>query len=217
MTNRLCPRCKNTKAIEEFGKGRWCLRCTADADADRREINRRKNLADRVSVSEKFCPSCKKTLPALQFNKNYSRSDGLVTYCRDCRRSRNAAIQRKRNSSSPKHNIDNRVACGIRDALKRGYPAASVFESLGYNAEQLRRHLLSTLPDGFSWDDFLIARLEIDHHRPRCLFEYDSTDSPAFLECWALSNLRLIPKEDNNAKLRDDYGEKRTNRAREAS
>jgi hypothetical protein len=93
--------------------------------------------------------------------------------------------------------------------LKRGNPQLKMLKSLGCSRQELVDHLQSTIPGGFTWDDYLNGTLAIDHEQPRCLFEYESTDDPVFRECWALTNLRLISRDENTAKQKEDQRLKR--------
>lgn len=68
---------------------------------------------------------------------------------------------------------------------------------VGYTAEELEKHLLSTMPDGYTWDDFLNGELHIDHIIPVTAFNYTSPDHIDFKRCWGLENLRLFPAFDN--------------------
>ncbi len=44
-------------------------------------------VCDTASMSDKYCPRCNQTLPASDFNRNNTRSDGLSSYCRKCNKS----------------------------------------------------------------------------------------------------------------------------------
>lgn len=66
--------------------------------------------------------------------------------------------------------------------------------------EELEKRLRSTLSFDCTWDDFLGGDLHIDHIRPIRSFRFSSPDDAEFKECWALSNLRLIPAHQNLVK-----------------
>jgi hypothetical protein len=71
---------------------------------------------------------------------------------------------------------------------------------LGYRCEALETRLRSTVPAGYAWEDFLSGKLHIDHIRPIASFDIQDLEGPAFRECWALSNLQLLPEYVNKSK-----------------
>lgn len=71
---------------------------------------------------------------------------------------------------------------------------------LGYTVEQAYDRLMGTMPTGCTWADFESGALHIDHIRPVSKFTFSSYSDPEFKECWALSNLQLLPAFDNMSK-----------------
>jgi 5-methylcytosine-specific restriction endonuclease McrA len=73
---------------------------------------------------------------------------------------------------------------------------------LGYTMQELREHLKSTLPEGYTWEDYckVGTDLDIDHIVPISAFDFVYTTDPGFKAAWALSNLRIIPREENREK-----------------
>ena len=90
-----CTRCLETLDIENFGKrqggrfGRqaWCYDCFNEYNKD----FRREKLRESISLVEKECGNCKKTLPTARFTITLRSDDKLYMFCRDCE-----AVQRKR-------------------------------------------------------------------------------------------------------------------------
>lgn len=68
-------------------------------------------------------------------------------------------------------------------------------------------HLKGTIPDGYSWDDFMSGELHIDHIYPISRFNITSVDCDDFKECWSLSNLQLLARLDNISKGNRVYEE----------
>ena len=58
-------------------------------------------------------------------------------------------------------------------------------------------HLKQTVPAGYTWDDYLKGTLELDHIVPVNSFDFKSVRDQAFARCWAMSNLRLLTREEN--------------------
>ena len=68
----------------------------------------------------------------------------------------------------------------------------------GYSIKALREHLHSRIPDGKSWTDVFYSELIIEHIIPSAAF--DLTTLAGLRNCYALSNLTLIPAIDNAVK-----------------
>ena len=90
-TEKMCPRCGETKPITEFhkgggadGHGALCKPC-----AIKRSANWNLMAAVRYTgtkVDAKRCPACSRHLPASSFAMDRSSRSGLQTYCADCQR-----------------------------------------------------------------------------------------------------------------------------------
>lgn len=94
--------------------------------------------------------------------------------------------------------INQRMAAGMRSSLIRGKEGKPWQGFVDYDMFQLRDHLSSTMPDGFTWDDF--DKLHIDHKRPIATFSFKDASDSDFKACWALSNLQLLPALENMRK-----------------
>lgn len=89
------------------------------------------------------------------------------------------------------------LSVSIRKSLKYNKPN-KVWELLvGYDLKSLKRRLKKTVPDGYTWDDFLDGKLHIDHIFPVSAFKYEDAGGFDFRECWGLKNLRLLPATEN--------------------
>jgi 5-methylcytosine-specific restriction endonuclease McrA len=81
----------------------------------------------------------------------------------------------------------------------------SWIDLVDYDKKQLYIHLTKTLPDGYTWSDFLAGKLHIDHIIPISAFNFSKPEHIDFKRCWALSNLRLIPAKENLIKSNKIY------------
>jgi len=109
-----------------------------------------------------------------------------------------SALRRKNNL---KYILNNRMRANIRKSLKIGTKNKRHWEDLvGYSVKQLKKRLESTMPDGYSWTDFLSGELQVDHIVPISAHNFTSTHHQDFLRCWALSNLQLLTVEENSKK-----------------
>ena len=105
----------------------------------------------------------------------------------------------------PAIRIRGNVSKAVRVALRRegGSKAGqSTFDHLPYTPQELREHLESLWEPWMTWDNYGRGggKWSIDHIVPQSAFHYTSLDDSAFIECWALSNLRPMESLANIAK-----------------
>lgn len=112
--------------------------------------------------------------------------------------SRLAFESRGRRKLNPAFTINERMSAAIRGSLKSGKNGSSWESLVGYQVADLMRHLERQFLKGMSWETRHLW--EIDHIIALSSFSYDSPDDPEFRAAWALSNLRPLWREQNNAK-----------------
>ncbi len=96
-----------------------------------------------------------------------------------------------------KFNINHKVSMAINKSLK-GNKKGKHWESLvEYTLIDLVKHLKKTLPQGYTWQDYLKGKLHIDHKIPITVFNFTKPEHADFKRCWALNNLRLLSARDN--------------------
>ena len=71
---------------------------------------------------------------------------------------------------------------------------------LGYTCADLEARLRETVPAGYTWDDFMLGELQIDHIIPVAAFNITSYEDIDFRRCWALTNLQLLTDPKNKSK-----------------
>jgi len=110
--------------------------------------------------------------------------------------------QTDRLRSDEKFRLDRNISRSIRRALKNSNSNKENHWKaiLGYTIKELKLKLLSTIPEGYIWQDYLESRLELDHIIPVKAFNYTNVNHIDFKKSWGLNNLRLIPKEENRLK-----------------
>lgn len=125
---------------------------------------------------------------------------------------------REYRKKSIKNILRSRYLSAIRKALKRKNvgnvrrfgnisKTGHLKDILGYSIEQLKKRLNNTMPEGYTWRDFMEGKLDIDHIRPIKFFNYNSQRDPEFKKCWALKNLRLLTiKENRSRKFKKRWG-----------
>lgn len=101
-----------------------------------------------------------------------------------------------------KFKLDRNISRSIRRALK--YSKSNKENHwkliLGYTIRELRLRLESTIPEGYTWQDYIDRGLELDHIIPARYFNYNDKGDSDFRRSWALNNLRLLPKKINRIK-----------------
>ena len=70
---------------------------------------------------------------------------------------------------------------------------------VGYTVNDLIKHLESKFDDKMSWDNYG-SYWEVDHIKPRSLFNYICPEDKEFKECWELSNLQPLEAIENMKK-----------------
>lgn len=152
----------------------------------------------------KQCSRCREIKPISLFYKRTDRIEKTRSDCKDCFKSRTAESTNKRTSRILKfsefHRLNNLIGTSIRQALRENYKKSKYEAILGYTLSDLRDRLQSTIPNGFSWNDFGLGILEVDHIKPKFKFHFSDINDFQLKECWSLDNLRLITREDNLAR-----------------
>lgn len=124
-------------------------------------------------------------------------------HCEEIMKYRNKYEKVKRKTDM-KYNLNNRIRILIWKSLK-GNKNGKHWENLvGYKLDDLIKHLKTTMPEGYTWQDYLDGNLHIDHIIPISAFNFSTPKQIDFKRCWALENLRLLSAEENlrkNAKL----------------
>jgi len=77
-----------------------------------------------------------------------------------------------------------------------------------YTLDALMKHLENQFDKNMNWNNYG-SYWEIDHKKPKSLFEYNSSEDLEFRECWALENLQPLEKIKNHKK-RNKYVSKET-------
>jgi len=93
-----------------------------------------------------------------------------------------------------------KIGLAIGRSLKDNKAGRQWESIVGYTLSDLIKHLKSTIPEGYTWNDYLNGKLHIDHILPIRLFQFNSTEDEEFKQCWNLYNLRLLSEKDNKSK-----------------
>ena len=104
---------------------------------------------------------------------------------------------RQRSKTDLRYNLNHRMANAINKSLKGNKNDRKWEILVGYSLEVLIKRLKSTMPKGYTWQDYLEGRLHIDHVIPKSVFNYTKSEHIDFNNCWALKNLQLLPAKEN--------------------
>ena len=105
-----------------------------------------------------------------------------------------------------KFNLTVRVFRGINSSIKKNRKGGTwgkgrMWEkSVGYTCKDLIKHFKKTIPKGYTWEDYLQGKLQMDHIIPILAFNYTKPENLSFKKCWSLKNIRLLPVGENKIK-----------------
>ncbi len=158
-------------------------------------------MVDKLSKKRK-CSGCGSVKVSSEFAKHSGTSDGFATHCNDCRN----GIGERRRKTNPDARLKHMIATRVTKQLGNNLPLGltrNLEKYLGYSIVSLRKHLEQQCRTDFGMD--LINCINsgdyhIDHFVPLSSFQVNDPNSPKFKECWAISNLKVIPADVNLAK-----------------
>jgi len=150
-------------------------------------------MEERLEAAFKWCDENKerlKTAPKWSYQRNQTARDKF-----------NKRMKNYRKKSS-KNLLTDRIRHLINYSLRRkGIERDNkCWKLLGYSIEQLMERLNKTIPEGYTWQDFLDGKLDIDHVKSIKSFDYNNYTDEEFQKCWALNNLRLLTVSDNRSR-----------------
>ncbi len=105
--------------------------------------------------------------------------------------------QKRMNKVDLKFNFNSRMRRAVGHSLKGNKNGRRWELLVGYDVEELKKHLIKTMPEGYTWQDYLDNQLHIDHKIPISVFNFDRPEHIDFKRCWALRNLQLLSVREN--------------------
>ena len=149
---------------------------------------RKKNPKRANAICKKYRDSHKKERHIVCTNWTKNNPDKV-------RIIRKRATQKKR--ATPKGNLDHRMEVAIWQSLKKNKAGHKWEKLVEYTVDDLKKHLEKQFKNGFTWEKFFKERYEIDHIKPKSLFNFTYPEDREFKECWALDNLQPLEKIAN--------------------
>jgi hypothetical protein len=166
-----------------------------------KEVMHRKAEAKLIKTGVKKCTKCGETKPYTEFGESETSRDGRQSYCKKCRDRLGDKIRKFNLRFRIKHHISTRVSKQIAARLlPKGY-TRDLETYLGYTIPELIRKLNADLaPQGLNLRQAIEQGWHLDHKRPLSSFKVVLMTDEEFRKCWAISNLEMIPAEENLAK-----------------
>ena len=160
----------------------------------------------KSKVRMKRCAKCQNKKALEFFPKHSSSSDGHASYCASCRNNLHKERRKKDIVARLKHHIATRVAKQLansdesKESLKT--LTSNLETYLGYKLFKLKKRLAQQVKSeyGVSLREAFDLNYHVDHTKPLSLFNVTSLSCQEFKDCWQISNLRLIPAEENLTK-----------------
>jgi hypothetical protein len=121
-------------------------------------------------------------------------------YLKQWRKDNPEKTKEQRKKYDRKHHLNREMSRPMERILKSNKKGKNWEKLVDYTKDDLIKHLKSTIPEGYNWQDFIDAKLEIDHIIPIKAFKFKTPEDEEFKQCWSLDNLRLITKEENKSK-----------------
>ena len=104
---------------------------------------------------------------------------------------------RNKRKTDLRFNLNNRMSFAIWNVLKNNKAGKKWEDLVEYTLNDLIKRLKRTMPKGYTWQDFLDGKLQIDHIIPKSIFNFTKHNHTDFKRCWDLKNLRLLPAKEN--------------------
>lgn len=115
-------------------------------------------------------------------------------------KSRRNAIKRHKNANDPIYKLRSNIARWLRLKFYGVFKESQLENVLGYTIKTLWEHLKTTIPEGFSEQDYLNGILQLDHIIPQAAYYSFEPGDIEFGKCWNLRNLRLLRADKNKTK-----------------
>lgn len=194
ITEKKCYRCQTIKPVSEYNRhkneiGGYKNQCRECCKAIRKE-NYARNKDKQNVAAKRYKEEHKKEISEASKVYRKANPDKVKKWKR-------AEYSKRRNNKQTV--IEEAVGRAIRKRIKFNKQFGHWKEVLGYTVEDLMEHLEKKFTPEMNWDNYG-TYWHIDHIRPKSWFEYTSTDSEAFKQCWALDNLQPLEASLNCSK-----------------
>jgi hypothetical protein len=158
------------------------------------------SAARKSGATHKTCAKCSESKLIAAFPIHSKESGERGSYCRDCKN----ALSKERRINDAGARLRHYIVTRIKNELD-AVPAdihTNLEHYLGYKLSQLKKHLRIELKEreGLTLVASFKLGYHLDHIVPHKSFNISTVYEQAFKDCWAVSNLRMIPGKENLAK-----------------
>ena len=114
------------------------------------------------------------------------------------------SLKGKARRATPKGSIDSRMSSNVYQSLAHQKSGRRWEELAGWEIEEALAHWETEgllLPHPITGEKMVIGKSEIDlHHiQPIASFNYETAEDPEFKQCWALTNLQPLWRDDHTS------------------
>ena len=167
--------------------------------------NRRKEHPNRSietstpKTRKKRCAKCGEKKELSEFPKHSTSSDGIASYCRDCKNH----LAKERRLKDPIARLKHYIVTRIKNEWPKEEVPRDIQTDLegylGYRLFELKRALRQDVREryGISLIKSFKDGYHLDHIQPHSSFASERIGDEQFVKCWAISNLRMIPALEN--------------------
>lgn len=202
-----CNKCKCFKSTSKFSKNQlYCKLCQKKYQEEHKEsIKKRKkeyyqkNRKVILKHQKKYQEKHKGNIAEYSKEWRTRNKDKIAKYLQKNKKRINekrAEYDRKKREDEPKERIKNTISQLIYYSIKNNKNGYHWENLVGYNLENLMRHLERQFAPDMSWNNYG-SYWHIDHIIPISVFNFDNYSHIDFRKCWTLSNLRPLEKIQN--------------------
>lgn len=206
----LCKDCQ--KKYREQNRERIAIQASQWAKNNRDKINTARKLRhaknkDAINARKReHYKANKEEMKALR-REYYKRNTNKILAINKKSHQKNKAVAARcikryeeKMRSDPRFQLNRRMKTAVRRMLRNGKEGKKWTDLVGYTVDALARRLKRTMPEGYTWQDFMEGKLHIDHIIPVKVFSFTNPCHLDFRRCWALNNLQLLPAHENLVK-----------------
>ena len=199
MKTKICSKCKIPKLVNEFSKNRsrkdgLAYRCKKCENERRVKYD----LKEYQKEYQKKYRQRNKKQRKLYCERNKDKISKQVNEYQKQNRNKMNKYQRERFKSDPVYRLNRSMSRDVSKSLKGDKNGHSWNKLVGYDTQELKRHLEKQFRDGMTWENY--GKWHIDHRIPVSLFNIQGIKSKGFKRCWALENLQPLWAKDNHSK-----------------
>jgi len=198
--DRHLQNCANQRANNQEKRKKWCKDWEENNRDHRKDYKREYRLKNKDSINRKQRELWETRGKFYQARYHEKHPEKYKNICKGIWEKKKATLQGR---------LENSITCGIRKSILKGSKKRCKWETLvGYTIEALMNGLKSTMPDGYTWADYMEGKLHIDHIIPKSVFNYETPFDIDFKRCWSLDNLQLLPAKENlkkSDKLHEEF------------